>query len=179
MKALSKLLLLLAVAGCAPKLRNAASGEKVKTFTVWFRAETNHVRGMVREPVDSVWQVLPAAFQFLHFPGAPSVYADDFVYLTPSLKVEHRLYEGESNSLYLNCGYTPAGVPAADAYEVIFAMLARLTPAPGQGTEIEIIVDGTARNMAERSDPVSCTGTGRLEATILQRVEELLRSKAR
>ena len=54
MKALSNLLLFLAVAGCGPKLRNAASGEKVKTFTVWFRAETNHVRGVVREDRKSV-----------------------------------------------------------------------------------------------------------------------------
>ena len=181
MKALPRLLLLVVTfSACAPKTRPAAGvPQKEKTFTVWFREDANHVRRVLREPIDSVWSVLPATFQFLRFPGAPSVYADEFGYLTPSLKIERRLYEGEANSLYINCGFTPAGVPAADVYEVVFAVLARLTPNPSGGTTIDIMIDGTARNLAERSTPVSCTGTGRLEGTILQRLDEILHSRAR
>lgn len=175
MKFLGSLVIVLTLANCGPK-RTGQGPDKEKMFTVWFRTDASHFRRVLSAPVDSVWRVLPATFQFLRFPGAPSVYADEYVYLTPSLKIEGRLYQGEANSLYINCGHTPAGVPAADVYQVIFAMMAKLTPQPGGGTEVDIIVDGTARNLAEGGAMLHCTGTGRLEAILYRRLETLLRS---
>jgi hypothetical protein len=93
------------------------------------------------------------------------------IYVTPWLKIEHRLYPDESNSLYLNCGLTMGGSqPAADEYRVIFAIMTRLSSTPAGETEVDIIVDGTAQDMKERFQPVRCNGRGRFEETIIERI---------
>jgi hypothetical protein len=173
-------LIILALANCGPTKRFDQDLEgREKVFAVWFRTDVSHVRRVLPAPIESVWQVLPSSFQSLRFPAAPSVYPDEHVYVTPHLKVEHRLYEGESNSLYLDCGHTTGGVPAADAYQVIFAIMAKLTPHASGGTEIDIIIDGTAQDMTQRSLPVRCNGTGRFEEAIIQRLQAGLRSQIR
>jgi hypothetical protein len=91
--------------------------------------------------------------------------------MTPPLKVHERLYEEELNSVYLDCGRTSTGAPVADVYAITFAIRARLIPQPGDRTLVEVLVDGTALDRTQRSNPVSCTGTGRLETAILQRLE--------
>lgn len=174
MKAIGSVLAFVALANCAPR----ATGEgidKERMFTVWFRRDVSHFTDVLPTSVDSTWRVLPAAFQSLHFPGAPSVYPDDRVYLTPYLKIERRLYEHEPNSLYFNCGFTTAGKPAADEYRVRFAMVARLIAHASGGTEVDIVVDGSAENRVEHQAPVSCTGTGRLEGAIFQILQDSLR----
>ena len=174
MRTAVSLLAVCALANCAPR----ATGEGIdreRMFTVWSRKDVSHFSGVLPTAVDSVWRIVPIAFQSLHFPGAPSVYPDDRVYLTPYLKVERRLYEGEPNSLYLNCGFTSVGEPAADVYRVTFAMIARLLPHSAGGTEVDIVVDGTAQNMVERQAPVRCTGTGKLEAAVFQMPQDSLR----
>jgi hypothetical protein len=167
--------IVLTCASCGAK-RRASGSDKEKTFSVWFRTDASHFTQRVAVPVDSVWRFVPATFQFMRFPGAPSVYNDEYVYLTPSLKIEGRLYQGEANSLYINCGHTVGGVPIADTYRVTFALLMKLTPQSDRDTEVDIILDGTAQDMAERSESVHCTGTGRLEATIYRRLETFLAS---
>jgi hypothetical protein len=183
MRATVKLLTVIALANCAPQGPGAPGGpgsglgvSKEKMLSAWFRQDSSHFQGVVRAPMDSVWRLLPSAFQSLHFPGAASVYTDDRVYVTPPLKIERRLYPGESNSLYLDCGFTATGQPAADEYRVIFAMMARLLPHSSGGTRVDIIVDGAANNMAERMPPVHCTGTGRLEAVVFSILEDSLRA---
>lgn len=173
MKLVWPLLIALGLVSCSQK-RAARGPSKEKMFTVFFRADARHFRGVIQEPVDTVWRAIPAVFQSLRFPGAPSVYHQEYVYLTPPLKIEDKLYEGESNSQYLNCGYTPVGVPAADNYQVVFAILARLIPQGSGSTEVDIIVDGEASNLAERSPSVHCTGTGRLEETLFRRLQTVL-----
>ena len=163
-----------ALANCAPR----ATGESLdrqRMFTVWSRKDVSHFSGVLPTAVDSVWRIVPVAFQSLHFPGAPSVYPGDRVYLTPYLKIERRLYEGEANSQYLNCGFTAVGEPAADVYRVTFALIARLLPRSGGGTEVDIVVDGSAQNMIERQEPVRCTGTGKLEALVFQILQDSAR----
>ena len=116
--------------------------------------------------------MLPASVESLRLPGRPAAYPEDKVYVTPRLKIEHRLYPDESNSLYLNCGITLGGSqPAADEYLVIFALMTRLTATPAGETEVDIIVDGTAQDMKERFQPVRCNGTGRFEEAIIARIE--------
>ena len=174
MRTAVSLLAVCALANCAPR----ATGEGIdreRMFTVWSRKDVSHFSGVLPTAVDSVWRIVPIAFQSLHFPGAPSVYPDDRVYLTPYLKIERRLYEGEPNSLYLNCGFTSVGEPAADVYRVTFAMIARLLPQSAGGTKVDIVVDGTAQNMVERQAPVRCTGTGKLEAAVFQMLQDSLR----
>src|SRR5262245_13630708 len=150
--------------------------EPGKRYTVVLRDDAAHFRRVLRAPVDSVWGFVPQVFKTLNFPGAPSVHANEYVYLTPTLKIEHRLYEGESNYLYLHCGFTSGGVPAADVFQVTFAIIARLLPQSDGTTEIDIVVDGTAQDLAVQRTAVRCDGTGRFEAIIFQRMEALLRS---
>lgn len=175
MRTVAAVLFTVAVCGCGPPKRFDQDLQgREKVFAVWVRSDVSHVRRVIPASVDVVWQVLPSAFDSLRFPGAPSQYPDEHVYATPYLKVEHRLYEGEPNSLYLDCGHTVAAVPIADEHQVIFAIMARLTPQAGSGTEIDVVVDGTAQDMTERKNPVRCHGTGRLEEALILRVEAAL-----
>ncbi len=67
------LLAVCALANCAPR----ATGEGIdreRMFTVWSRKDVSHFSGVLPTAVDSVWRIVPIAFQSLHFPGAPSVY---------------------------------------------------------------------------------------------------------
>jgi hypothetical protein len=177
MKSAVMVCILLALPSCGPTKRFDQDLQgREKVFAVWYRPDVSHVRRVVPAPVDSVWRVLPSAFQFLQIPGTASQYPNEHVYASPQLKIERRLYEGESNSLYIDCGHTIAGTPIADEYLVIFAVMARLTSQAAGGTEIDVIVDGTAQDMTERRNAVRCHGTGRFEDTILDRVEAALRS---
>lgn len=169
-------LVLLAVVGCTAKRAAGREMEPGKMYTVLVRDDAAHFRQVLPAPVDSVWRFVPQVFETLHFPGAPSVYQDQYVYLTPTLKVERRLYEGESNSLYLNCGFTTGGIPAADVYQVTFAIITRLSPQTDGKTEIDIVVDGTAQDLAVHRTAVRCDGTGRFEAIIFRRLEAMLRA---
>jgi len=174
MRTAVSLLAVCALANCAPR----ATGEGIdreRMFTVWSRKDVSHFSGVLPTAVDSVWRLVPIAFQSLHFPGAPSVYPDERVYLTPYLKIERRLYEGERNSLYVYCGFTAVGEQAADVYRVTFAMIARLLPHTGGGTDVDIVIDGSAENMVEHQAPVRCTGTGKLEALVFQILQDSLR----
>ena len=146
------------------------------SFTVWFRSDAAVARRVIPASVEAVWAVLPQVFVGLGYPGGPSIRAGEREYMTPTLKIHDHLYEGDLNSLYLNCGHTSTGTPVADAYAITFAILARVTPQDSGRSLAEVMIDGTARDRAERSNPVSCTGTGRLETVILQRLEAGVRS---
>jgi hypothetical protein len=157
-----------AVAACGPTKRfDQDLRGREKPSEIWFRADVSHVRRVIPAPLDDVWRLLPASVASLQFPGTPAVYPEDRIIVTPRMKIEGRLYPDESNSEYLRCGSTIGGQPAADEYQVIFAVMARLAPRAADSTEIDVIVDGTAQDMKERSQPVRCYGTGRFENTII------------
>jgi hypothetical protein len=177
MKAVLHLTLVLVLASCGPTKRFDQDLQgREKPTALWYRMDVSHVRRTIPASLDAVWSALPASFESLQFPGRPTVYAADHIYVTPQLKVERRLYEGESNSLYLDCGRTLAGQPIADEYQVIFSVMARLTPKPDNQTEIDIIVDGTAQDLKERSLPVRCNGTGRFEDAVVDKLLAAVRS---
>lgn len=167
--------LLLALSACGPpkRLDHDLRGRE-KPAEVWYRADVSHIRRVIPASIEIVWRVLPASIAALQFPGTPSVDSANHIYATPQLKIEGRLYPEESNSRYLECGRTIAGQPAADEYLVIFKVLSRLTSTPAGETEIDIIIDGTAQDMKERSFAVRCHGTGRFEEAIIQRIEASL-----
>ena len=161
----------LALAGCAtgPSGR-AATSQAGETFAVRFRADAPSARGVLPVPVQEVWATLPQAFADLGYPGGPSARADEQVYLTKPLTIQGQLYTGELNSDYLDCGHTTAGTLAADTYEITFAILARVSPHTPDTTLVEVLVDGTARARGLSTNRVFCSGTGRLEAELLQRI---------
>ena len=170
--------LLLALAGCGPPKRvDQDFRGRDKLFEIWYRTDVSHVRRVIPAPLASVWRVLPASIEYLQFPGTPSVDTANHIYATPQLKVEGRLYPDEANSLYLECGRTVGGQPTADEYQVIFNIFTRLTSTSTGETEIDIVVDGTAQDMKERSFAVRCQGTGRFEEAIIDRIEASLAAR--
>lgn len=180
MRTVSAVLCIVMVSGCGPTKRFDQDLQgREKPAPIWLRTDVSHVRHVIPAYVEAVWRVLPASFEALRFPGIPTLYPEDHVYVSPQLKIERRLYENESNSRYLDCGHAVGGLPAADEYQVIFNITARLTPAPDGETEIDIIVDGTAQDMKERFLPVRCAGTGRLEDAIIDQVLANLRLPSR
>jgi hypothetical protein len=150
--------------------RDSSTTDRPQTFSVRIRRDAVPYRGVIAAPVDRVWRALPEAFKDLGYPGGPSTNPDEHLYLTRSLTIRGRLYEGEANSDYLDCGRTPAGQLAADFYEVQFAVLAWLAPQDGV-TAIEVVIDGTARDRAQSSNSVFCTGKGRIEAALIEQLK--------
>lgn len=180
MRTISAVLFTLVACGCGPTKRFDQDLQgREKPTPIWYRTDVSHVRYVIPAYVEAVWRVLPASFESLHFPGKPTLDPEERVYVSPQLKIERRLYEDESNSRFLDCGRTVGALPAADEYQVIFNISARLTPTPAGETEIDIIVDGTAQDMKERSLPVRCAGTGRLEDAIIDQVLANLRLPSR
>jgi hypothetical protein len=168
------------VAGCATRPGGAAATTRDReAYAVWFRSDERSVRRVLPAPVEAVWAALPKVFADLGYPGGPSARAEERVYLTPPMKVRGLLYQGEANSLYLDCGRTPVGAPAADVFPITFAIMARLRRQDSGSTLVEVLVDGTARDPAQWSNPVFCTGTGRLETVLLQRLEARISAAAR
>ena len=147
-------------------------------FAVWVRSDAPPLRRVLPAPVEAVWAALPDAFIALGFPGGPSARGER-MYLTPSMTVRGALYQGELNSVYLDCGRTAAGGLAADVYAINFAILARLTPQDSTHTLVEVLVDGTARDRGQSSNSIFCTGTGRLETALVQRLETRIGSGSR
>lgn len=178
MRIVSAVVFTMVSCGCGPTKRFDQDLQgREKPIAIWYRTDVSHVRQVIPAPVEAVWRVLPASVESLRFPGTPAVYPEDKIYVTPWMKIERRLYPDESNSLYLNCGITMGGSqPAADEYQVIFAVMTRLTATPAGETEVDIIVDGTAQDMKERFLPVRCNGTGRFEEAIIARIEANLRT---
>jgi hypothetical protein len=176
MRALSAVLCTAVLCSCGPpkRLDQDLQGRE-KPAAIWYRSDVSHVRRVIPASVEAVWRVLPASVESLQFPGTPTMNPEDRIYVSPWLKIEHRLYPDELNSRYLSCGLTMGGSqPAADEYQVIFAIMTRLTATPAHETEVDIIVDGTAQDMKERSLPVRCNGTGELEETIIRQINSRL-----
>lgn len=132
-----------------------------------YRADS---RGEIQEldaPADRVRVEVEAAYQELGFGVASSSSGQ---VATPYLRIQGRLYDGELNSRYLNCGATSAGRPVVDTYpDLRFRMLTRIVAADG-GTQVETRLDGEARRPSATGAPIPCTGTGVLEHRVNVRV---------
>lgn len=170
---------------CTPGLRPAGEvitrGDEVsptERFTVRYRADVNPIHRVVALPVNRVWAALPRAFEALHYPGAPSDQADERVFLTPYLVLRGSLYEGELNSVYLDCGRNPLGASVADSWRITFAILVRLTPQGEGRTAVDVLIDGNANDPVLRANSQHCSGTGRLEEALLDLIERYASASA-
>ena len=135
-------------------------------FWVTVRARTIPFARKISAPPEKVRDVIPAVFQGMGYEGGFGVH-DASIFSTKQLRVEGRLYDGELNSRYFDCGNTPAGTLAADEYQITFVMFTRILSAADGTAEVEIVVDGTAHSKTLSSTFVYCRGTGRLENAIL------------
>ena len=162
------------ICGCA----SAGGSSQVrgeKTFRVRYRPEEAKVTQHLEATAAETWSVLGAAFQDLGYKGGPSASAAEHLYMTPTLRVAGRLYEGEWNSAYLDCGRTPDGRPAAESYELYFAVLVWVDADKPSGSTVRILVDGWGNDRAHATVDIRCGGTGKLEDGFLKAIQARLK----
>jgi hypothetical protein len=149
-----------------------AAGIGGKTYLVDYNPGDAKITRHFDAPVDVTWNAIPLAFKDLHFAGGPSTKGNERLYMTPTLQLPGRLYEGELNSTYFECGKTPAGLPSTDSYELTFAVLVWADADRPSGSSVRILLNGWGHDRTNPSAVVQCTGTGRLEAMFLQAIEQ-------
>lgn len=159
--------------GCA-SAGTSSQGASETLAQVARRDREAKVTQHVDASVDSTWKVLGPAFQDLGYKAGPSANPSEHLYATPWLRLPARLYEGEYNSAYFDCGKTPLGLSAADSYEISFAVLAWVDADQPKGSVVRILVTGNARDRSNPSAMVACSGTGRLEAGLMQAIQRRL-----
>jgi hypothetical protein len=153
---------------------SGAGGLAGKTYHVSYRAEQAKVTHHFDVAADDTWRAIGPAFKDLNYAGGPSADGKERVYMTPTLVLHGRLYEGEWNSDYFDCGLTPAGLKAAESYELTFAVLVWVDADKPDGSSVRILVDGWGRDRANPSANAQCSGTGRLENMFLQAIQRRL-----
>ena len=133
------------------------------------------VTGFYRAHADSVWKVLPAAFKDLSFPRGSQTNAEQRLFVTQEMTIQRELYDGEANSLYFDCGRTPAGNGVADEYLVTFSIQARVVPDGDTFSHVDVLGEGRARDRTRsNASAVFCYGTGKVEQMVVDAVRKRL-----
>lgn len=141
-------------------------------FSIRYRADARGYSYTFEAPTDRIVETLPEVYEYLGFPGGLASHTDELLFVSPTATAEGRIYDDEANSVYLDCG-TVLGRPRADTHILQFVLMTRIVPLETGGSEIEVIVDGRARDRAHNMNAVPCRGTGKLEGQIAA----LLRSR--
>jgi hypothetical protein len=170
------LVLAAAGGGCAgaPEARPESQVVTPETRPIYLRNEPGVHVTAISEPVDKVWRALPEAYRLLGLPGEPAAGVRHAL-ATPNMRITGRLYPGEANSKYLDCGESIRG-PRADTHEIYFNVTSRVRAHPDGGSVVETVLDGNARDPNQGSNPVKCTGKGVLEKMIGDAVIRSMRS---
>ena len=153
---------------------SGAAMQKGETYRVDYRTGEPKVTHHFGTAVEETWHAVGAAFKDLNYAGGPSDNDSERLYLTPTLRLPGKLYEGEWNSVYFDCGRTSAGTLAADSYELTFAVLVWVDKDKPSGSSVRILVNGWGRDRTNPSAIAQCAGTGRLEAAFLQAIQRRL-----
>lgn len=144
-------------------------------WEVRFRADVLPYRTVVPAPIERVAPEVEEVYRLMGLAAARATNTEDLLFITPNLRITGRLYEGEWNSDYLDCGEGFGG-QRANTDEIRFAAYTRLTEeVPGE-TVVETQLGGTAvpREGVASTGSAYCSGTGKLE----QRISDLLRARA-
>lgn len=167
----------------APVLVSCASGGgggsrngDFDSYSVSYRADARGYRYTFASTTDEVVNALPEAYRYLGFPGNLATNADELLFISPSATAEGRIYDEAPNSAYLDCGTGIGATKRADSHIVQFALITRIVPVETGGSEIEVIIDGRARERAHNMNAVPCEGTGKLEGELAAVLRTLLRS---
>lgn len=131
------------------------------------RAANNAVVGIERAvpvPPDSAFYALVEAYQGV------GITPNTVVSSTRTVGVVDGQYRQQLGrrrlSEFVSCGTDAVGIPLADQYRVTLSALSRVAPGGSGGSVVTTQVTGTARSVAQSTDPVRCESTGRLEAAI-------------
>ena len=113
--------------------------------TLRVRNDVETTSSTIALPVDKVWALLPQAFDSI---GVPVTVRDprQFLLGADGAKVRQRI-GGVPLSRYFDCGTTQVGANA-DSYELVLTVMARLKPAEGGRTTMEVTVKARARPVA-------------------------------
>jgi hypothetical protein len=151
----------------------ASSGEEAASldrYEVRYRADARGPRYTFNSPPEQIVAALPDVYGFFGFPGSLTSDRNQMLFISPNARAEGRIYNDAANSQYLDCGTAMGATPRADTHVVEFAIITRVVPLETGGSEIEVIIDGTARDRAHNSTAVPCKGTGRLESELATRL---------
>jgi hypothetical protein len=165
------LLFILAATGTANGQNSPVRKKELEAFTIRVRDDLNVPEFQLGQSPANVWKALPAVFEELGYPGSPSS-SNEYVFLTPYMNIRGRLYDGERNSKYLDCGNSPSGMPAADIYDVTFVIVTMVETHPEGGTRLRVLIDGNARDKVLNNNSVPCRGKGLLEGGIAQFLDQ-------
>lgn len=157
----------------------SAGGAGRKSFSVSYRPNDAKVTQHFEARDEETWAVLGPAFQDLGYKGRASADTNERLYMTPKLDLKGRLYDGEWNSAYFDCGRAPARLSAADYYELTFVVLVWVEADKPSGSVVRILVSGMGHDRANPTDVVQCGGTGRLEAKFIQAIQRRLNLAAK
>lgn len=152
------------VAACA----SSSSGTGVPSgaaFWLKARAEKTPFARVIAAPFERTTQTIAATFREMGYPGAFAQGTND-VFVTRQLDVKGRLYPGELNSAYFDCGHSGGSI-VANEYAISFVVAAHAAPASNTTTEVEILLDASARSLSQSGTAIPCRGTGKLENLIL------------
>jgi hypothetical protein len=135
-------------------------------FWLKVRAEKTPFARTIAAPMDQTANKLAETFYAMGYPGSFADGASD-IYITRQLDVKGRLYDGELNSLYFDCGRSAGGGVVADEYALSFVIAARIERAGTSSSQVEVLIDASARSLTQSGTAIPCRGTGKLENLIL------------
>lgn len=135
------------------------------SYSIRYRADARGYRYSFATPTERIAEALPDVYRSFGFPGSLASNSDALLFISPTATAEGRIYAEVPNSDYLDCG-TVLGGPRADTHIVQFVIVTRIVPLEAGGSEIEVIIDGLARDRAHNTNAVPCGGTGKLEAEL-------------
>ena len=165
----------------APLLASCASGGGSRSngdfdsYSVRYRADARGYHYTFASSTDEVVDALPDAYRYLGFPGNLATNSDGLIFISPSAMAEGRIYDDAPNSAYLDCGRGVGATPRADSHIVAFTIVTRISALDTGGTDIEVFIDGRARERAHNMNAVPCQGTGKLEEELADVLGTLLR----
>lgn len=134
-------------------------------YSISYRSDVEGYHFAFDSSADEIVEALPEVYRLLGFPGSLASSSDELLFISPSARAEGRIYEDERNSAYLDCGRGTTG-PRADTYLLQFVVVTRVVPLEPEGSEIEVIMDGSANDRYNNVNAVPCRGTGKLEGQI-------------
>ena len=170
----SAAVLLCTLTAATANAQNAPVKKKEReAFTIRVRTDNNIPEFQLKHAPEDVWKALPAVYEELGYPGSADS-SEEYVFITPYMNIRGRLYDGERNSSYLDCGTSPAGMPAADIYGITFVIVTMIEPHPDGGTRVRVLVDGNARDKVLSNNSVPCRGKGLLESGIAHFLDQRL-----
>lgn len=139
------------------------------------RVERQTVAGgaMIDVPAQKAWEVMVAVYNDLGIEPTTLLHESKTIG-NSSLRVR-RAIGGTPISRYLDCGGGTGVGPNADYWNVEMSVMTRLIPSGDDNTNVQTLVEATARPISLGSNPVVCSSTSQLESRIAKMVGQKTR----